>query len=157
MLIRVEKRDEKRKSMNKTIMAKSSETDRSWYIIDVEGKILGRAATKIAKLLSGKTRPDYTPNVDTGAGVIVLNCGEVKVTGAKTEQKMYKSFSGYPGGQKEIVYSKMKEKNPRHIMRHAVKGMLPKNKLGALMIKRLKLYVGKEHPHTAQKPVEIKL
>ncbi|MFH1836585.1 MAG: 50S ribosomal protein L13 [Candidatus Omnitrophota bacterium] len=138
--------------MAKTKMLKHLETEHEWYIIDVEGKILGRIATKIARLLSGKNRPDYTPNVDAGSGVIVLNCGKVKVTGAKEQQKVYKNFSGYPGGQREIVYSKMREKNPQHIMRHAVKGMLPKNKLGDLMLKRLKLYEGTQHPHTAQQP-----
>lgn len=140
--------------MTKTRMLKQTEIEHQWYTVDVEGKILGRVATEIAKLLNGKTRPDFTPNVDGGAGVIVLNCGKIRVTGAKEEQKVYKRYSGYPGGQKETVYKKMKEKDPKYIVRHAVKGMLPKNKLGALMLKRLKLYEGKEHLHAAQQPKE---
>lgn len=143
--------------MQKTKMLKQQEVKHQWYVIDVEDKILGRVATKIAKILSGKSRPDYTPNVDGGGGVVVLNCGKVRVTGAKEEQKVYKRFSGYPSGQTETVYKKVKEKDPKHLLRHAVKGMLPKNKLGALMIKRLKLYEGKEHSHSAQQPIEIKL
>ena len=143
--------------MEKTRMIKHKEAEHQWYVIDVEGKVLGRAATQIATLLNGKNRPDFTPHVDNGAGVIVLNCSKVKVTGNKESQKVYKRFSGYPGGQKETVYSKMIEKDPKYIMRHAVKGMLPKNKLGACMIKRLKLYTGSDHPHTAQKPVEAKI
>ena len=138
----------------KTKMLKHNEAGHQWYVIDVDGKVLGRAATEIAGLLSGKYRPDYTPNVDSGAGVIVLNCGKVRITGNKPTQKSYKRFSGYPGGQKETRYDKMIEKDPKYVLRHAVKGMLPKNKLGALMIKRLKLYTGSEHPHEAQKPEE---
>jgi len=141
----------------KTKMAKKTEVDHDWFMVDVSDKVLGRAATKIATLLSGKYRPDYTPNVDGGAGVVVLNCGKVKVTGNKATQKVYKRFSGYPSGQKETVYNKMMEKDPKHIVRHAVRGMLPKNKLGDRMIKRLKLYVGTEHSHIAQQPTEIKL
>ena len=143
--------------MMKTKMIKSEETSHEWYVIDVMDKVLGRAATQIATLLSGKYRPDFTPNVDNGAGVIVLNCGKIRVTGKKAEQKEYKRFSGYPGGQTVTKFDKMMEKEPKHALRHAVKGMLPKNKLGDLMIKRLKLYVGTEHPHAAQKPMEKKI
>ncbi|MFH1552202.1 MAG: 50S ribosomal protein L13 [Candidatus Omnitrophota bacterium] len=138
----------------KTKIIKHEETAHQWYVVDVSGKILGRAATEIAQMLSGKNRPDFTPNVDNGAGVIVINCDKIKVTGNKASQKVYKRFSGYPGGQKETVYNKMFEKDPKYIVRHAVKGMVPKNKLGARMMKRLKLYVGGEHPHAAQKPEE---
>lgn len=145
------------KVIMKTKIVKHQETCHEWFTIDAEGQILGRAATRIATLLSGKYRPDFTPNVDNGAGVIVLNCGKVKVTGKKAEQKYYKSFSGYPSGQKLVRYDKMMEKDPKYALRHAVKGMLPKNKLAALMIKRLKLYVGTEHPHVAQKPLEPKI
>ncbi len=143
--------------MAKSKMMKEQDTCHSWYVVDVEGKVLGRAATRIATLLKGKDRVDYTPHVDNGDGVIVLNCGKVRVTGKKAEQKYYKNFSGYPSGLKETRYDKMMEKDPKHALRHAVKGMLPKNKLGALMIKRLKLYVGTEHAHVAQSPKEIKL
>jgi large subunit ribosomal protein L13 len=143
--------------MTKTQMVKHKETSHEWYVIDAAGKILGRTATQIATLLSGKYRPDFTPNVDNGAGVIVLNCGKIRITGKKAEQKDYKRFSGYPGGQTVTKYDKMMEKDPKYILRHAVKGMLPKNKLGDLMLKRLKLYPGETHPHIAQKPVEKKI
>lgn len=138
--------------MMKTRMLKKADANHEWFVIDAEDKVLGRTATKVATLLTGKYRPDYTPNVDNGAGVVVLNCGKIKVSGKKKEQKVYKRFSGYPGGQTETVYDKMMEKDPKYILRHAVKGMLPKNKLGSLMLKRLKLYEGVEHPHSAQKP-----
>ena len=141
--------------MIKTKMIKREEVEHSWYLIDVSDKVLGRAATEIATLLMGKNRPDFTPYVDSGAGVVVINCGKVRLTGNKAGKKVYKRYSGYPGGQKETVYEKMIEKDPKYVLRHAVKGMIPKNKLGSRMIKRLKLYVGEEHPHTAQKP-EIK-
>ena len=142
----------------KTKMINNNDVEHVWYTVDVADKILGRAATEIATLLSGKNRPDFTPNVDAGAGVIVLNCDKIRVTGNKASQKVYKRFSGYPSGQKETVYSKMLEKDPAYIVRHAVKGMLPKNKLGALRLKRLKLYVaGEKHLHIAQKPIEKKI
>ncbi len=138
----------------KTKMVSHLDTKHDWYVVDVKNKVLGRAATEIALMLMGKDKPDYTPNVDNGAGVIVLNCDKVRVTGKKAEDKFYKSFSGYPGGQKETAYKDMMVKKPDYILRHAVKGMLPKNKIGALMLKRLKLYTGDTHPHAAQKPVE---
>lgn len=141
----------------KTKIVKHKETNHEWFVIDAEDKVLGRTATRVATLLSGKYRPDFTPNVDNGAGVIVLNCGKVRLTGKKAQQKYYKSFSGYPGGQKLIRYDRMMEKDPKFALRHAVKGMLPKNKLADLMLKRLKLYVGTEHSHIAQKPVEPKI
>ncbi len=143
--------------MMKTKMIKREEAEHEWYVVDVGGKVLGRAATQIATLLIGKYRPDFTPNIDNGAGVIVINSDKVRVTGNKAEQKVYKRYSGYPGGQKETVYEKMFEKDPKYVLRHAVKGMLPKNKLGACMLKRLKLYVGAEHPHAAQQPREFEL
>jgi len=140
--------------MNKTKMITKDDVNRVWYEIDVTDKILGRVSVEIAVLLMGKDKPDYTPFTDSGAGVIVNNCSKIKVTGNKATQKVYKRFSGYPSGQKETVYEKMAEKDPQYIIRHAVKGMLPKNKLGARMLKRLKIYdVGETHPHTAQKPV----
>ena len=141
----------------RTKMAKKEEVTHDWYVVDVADKVLGRVATQIAVLLNGKDRVDYTPHVDNGAGVIVLNCDKIKVTGKKSEQKAYERFSGYPSGLKKTVYEKMIIKDPKYILRHAVKGMLPKNKLGPLMLRRLKLYVGTEHPHTAQCPKEKKL
>ncbi|MDD4956563.1 MAG: 50S ribosomal protein L13 [Candidatus Omnitrophica bacterium] len=143
--------------MKMTKMVKNEETCHEWFVVDVQGKVLGRAATAIATLLKGKYRTDFTPHVDNGAGVVVLNCEKIKITGKKSLQKEYKRFSGYPGGQRVTVYSDMQEKHPKHILRHAVKGMLPKNRLGDRMMKRLKLYVGEAHPHTAQKPVEKKI
>lgn len=137
----------------KTKMVSKQEVDHKWYVVDVKDKVLGRVSTKIATLLIGKDRPDFTPHTDNGAGVIVLNCDKVKVTGKKAEQKVYKRFSGYPSGQKETLYKDMMEKDPKYILRHAVKGMLPKTKIGELMLKRLKLCVaGETNPHTAQKP-----
>ena len=141
----------------RTKMAKKEEVTHDWYVVDVADKVLGRVATQIAVLLNGKDRVDYTPHVDNGAGVIVLNCDKIKVTGKKSEQKAYERFSGYPSGLKKTVYEKMIIKDPKYILRHAVKDMLPKNKLGPLMLRRLKLYVGTEHPHTAQCPKEKKL
>ena len=143
--------------MTKTVMRKRAETQHEWYVINVADQVVGRAATKIATLLKGKHKPDFTPHVDNGAGVIVLNCDKLRVTGGKAKDKVYKRFSGYPRGQKETTYQEMLVKNPKHILRHAVTGMLPKTKLGSKMIKRLKLYTGETHCHVAQKPVEIKL
>ncbi|NQT32683.1 MAG: 50S ribosomal protein L13 [Candidatus Omnitrophica bacterium] len=141
----------------KTKILKQAEVEHPWYLVDIGDKVLGRAATQIANLLMGKNRADFTPHVDSGGGVVVVNCNKIRVTGNKASQKVYKRFSGYPGGQKETVYSKMFEKDPAYIVRHAVKGMLPKNKLGARMLKRLKLYVGSEHDQAAQKPEEYKI
>jgi large subunit ribosomal protein L13 len=143
--------------MKTTKMKKNSEVVHDWYVIDVSDKVLGRAASEIASLLKGKHKVDYTPHVDGGSGVIVVNCDKIRVTGRKSGQKVYKRFSGYPSGQKETVYEKMIGKDPTYVMRHAVKGMLPKNRLGTKMLKRLKLYTGTEHPHTAQAPKEKKI
>ncbi len=141
----------------KTRMLKKEEVERKWYLIDASDKVLGRVSTHIATLLSGKDRPDYTPHVDAGAGVVVINADKVIVTGKKETQKVYKRFSGYPGGQKETAYDQMKKKKPTFILRHSVKGMLPKNRLGAKMLKRLKLYTGEEHNQQAQKPEKIEI
>ncbi len=141
--------------MTKTKMIKREKVQHPWYLVDVSGKVLGRASTLIATLLMGKNRPDFTPHVDSGAGVIVINCDKIRITGEKGSKKVYKRYSGYPGGQKETVYNKMSKKDPKYVIRHAVKGMIPKNKLGSRMLKRLKLYVGDDHPHIAQKP-EVK-
>jgi len=142
---------------NKTLMRKKEETSHEWYVIDVENKVLGRVSTKIATLLKGKHRPDFTPHVDNGAGVIVINCDKIRVTGRKGEQKVYTRYSGYPGGLRRTTYNKMFAKDPKYVLRHAVKGMLPKNKLGARMIRRLMLYKGTEHRHAAQTPQEMKI
>lgn len=141
----------------KTYVPKKTEIKKNWYLVDAEGKILGRLASKIAQVLSGKNKPIYTPSLDTGDFVVVINAKKVKVTGNKEEKKKYYHYSGYPGGMKEIVYEKLLEKKPALIIQKAVKGMLPKSKLGRKMIKKLKIYAGTEHRHQAQNPEKIEL
>ncbi len=136
----------------KTMMAKESQIERKWYIVDAEGKILGRLATEVARILKGKHKPTYTPHVDTGDYVIIINAEKIKVTGKKESQKLYRHHTGYVGGLKEISYKTMMEKHPERILKHAVKGMLPKNILGRQMMKKLKIYVGPEHKNDAQRP-----
>ena len=137
----------------KCYMAKPNEIERKWYVIDAEGKVLGRLASEIAKILSGKNKPIYTPHVDTGDYVIVINADKIVLTGKKLSQKSYKYHTGYPGGLKEISYERMIKEKPEKIIELAVKGMLPKNSLGRAMGKKLKVYRGSEHNHEAQKPV----
>lgn len=137
----------------KSYMAKPNEIERKWYVIDAEGKVLGRLASEIAKILSGKNKPIYTPHVDTGDYVIVINADKVVLTGKKLEQKFYRYHTGYPGGLKEISYDRMIKEKPEKVIESAVKGMLPKNSLGRSMGKKLKVYRGSEHNHEAQKPV----
>lgn len=139
----------------RTKIMKQEERSHEWFMVDVADKVLGRVAAHIAVLLRGKNRRDFTPHVDSGAGVIVLNCDKVRVTGNKAEKKIYKRYSGYPGGLKETIFKHMKAKSPEYIVWHAVRGMLPKNKLGARMLSRLKLYKDEKHPHAAQKPQVI--
>ncbi len=136
----------------KSFVAKPHEVVRKWYVVDAEGKTLGRMATEIATVLRGKHKPIYTPHVDCGDYVIVINAEKVEVTGKKFKEKVYKSHSGYPGGLKEITFDKLQAKKPEEIVRHAVKGMLPKGRLGRQMYKKLKVYAGPEHNHKAQKP-----
>ena len=137
---------------NTTYSAKSSEIERKWYIIDAANKPLGRVATEAAKLLRGKHKPTYTPNVDTGDNVIILNCKDVVLTGNKLNQKIYRHHSGYIGGMKEVPAKVMLEKNPEKAMTLAIKGMLPHNSLGRKMAKKLRVYAGNEHENQAQKP-----
>ena len=141
----------------KTFMGKFEPENRPWYLIDAKGKTLGKIATQIAVLLRGKNKPTFTPNVDTGAFVVVVNAKDVKLTGNKLEQKMYYSHSGYIGGLKAINAKKMLEKFPERIIMHAVKGMLPKNRLSNRLITKLKVYAGEEHPHKAQNPIKIEV
>ena len=141
----------------KTYVPKKTEIKKNWYLVDAEGKILGRLASKIAQILSGKNKPIYTPHLDTGDFVVVINAKKVKVTGNKEKKKIYYHYSGYPGGMKEIVYEKLLEKKPALIIQKAVKGMLPKSKLGRKMFKKLKVYAGTEHRHQAQNPEKIEL
>ena len=138
----------------KSYIAKPAEVERKWYVIDAEDKTLGKIASVVASILRGKKKPIYTPHVDTGDYVIVINAEKVRVTGKKEEQKIYKSHSGYPGGLKETTLRELRAKKPEEIIRHAVKGMMPKGKLGRQMFKKLKVYAGPEHPHTAQNPEE---
>ena len=136
----------------KTFVAKPHEVERKWYVIDAEGKTLGRLASEAASILRGKKKPIFTPHVDTGDYVIIINAGKVEVTGKKRESKVYKHHTGYPGALREITFEKLLAKKPEAIIRHAVKGMLPKGKLGRKMYKKLKVYAGPTHKHEAQKP-----
>ena len=131
--------------------------ERKWYLVDAEGKVLGRLASEIARILQGKHKPEYAPHKDVGDFVICVNAEKVVLTGKKLKQKYYTKYSGYPGGLKIIPLEKLMEKKPEWVIWHAVKGMLPKNKLGRRMIKRLKVYRGPEHPHHAQKPEKIEI
>ena len=136
----------------KTFMAKAEEVKRKWYVVDAEGKPLGRLASEIAKILRGKNKPIYTPHVDTGDNVIVLNAAKVTLTGKKLDNKVYRHHSGWPGGLKEVKYRQLMEKSPEKVIELAVKGMLPRNSLGRAMFRKLKVYRGSEHEHQAQKP-----
>lgn len=141
----------------KTYFANSENTEHKWYVVDASGKVLGRLATQIAKYLRGKHKPEYTPHADAGDYIVVINASEVKVTGNKEQDKVYYRHSGYPGGLKETTFEKLLAKDPTQIIEIAVKGMLPKNPLGRAMLRKLKVYSGAEHPHTAQQPVAINL
>jgi len=139
----------------KTQFPSAKSVERAWHVIDAEGQVLGRLATKVAGLLMGKHKPTYTPFLDTGDHVIVINAEKVRLTGGKEEQKLYRRHSGYPGGLKETSARKMRETHPERIVELAVWGMLPKSTLGKHMYKKLKVYAGDKHPHQAQQPVEI--
>lgn len=141
----------------KTKSAKKQEVERKWFVIDAEGVIVGRMSTKIADILRGKHKASYTPHVDTGDNVIVINADKVRFTGSKWAQKEYITYSGYTGGQKRRTAQEMLAKKPTEIVRIAVKGMLPKNKLSNAMINKLFIYEGSEHPHAAQKPEALEL
>lgn len=141
----------------RTQSAKKEEVERKWHIIDAEGEVVGRMCTKIASVLRGKHKPSYTPHVDTGDYVIVINAGKVRFTGNKLNQKEYQRYSGYPGGQKSRTAKEMLDKKPIGVVEAAVRGMLPKNRLGRAMFKKLFVYEGAEHPHEAQKPEKLEL
>jgi large subunit ribosomal protein L13 len=136
----------------KTRSVKKEEVNRKWFVVDADGEVLGRLATRIASVLRGKHHPEYTPHVDTGDFVIVVNADKVRFTGNKENVKKYQNYSGYPGGLKELTVAQMRARRPERLIEIAVKGMLPKNKLGNAMYKKLHVYVGAEHPHAAQKP-----
>ena len=137
---------------NTTYSPKKAEIERKWYILDATDKSLGRVATEAAKLLRGKHKPTYTPNIDTGDFVIIVNCKDAVLTGHKLDQKVYRHHSGYIGGMKENTARVMMEKTPEKAMMHAIKGMLPHNSLGRQMLKKLRVYAGSEHENAAQKP-----
>ena len=141
----------------KTFSAKATEIDQNWLIIDAEGQTLGRMATAIASRLRGKHKAEFTPHVDTGDYVVVVNAEKVRVTGNKAKDKMYYSHSGYPGGLKSIPFEKLIDKSPEKVIKLAVKGMLPKTPLGRSMFKKLKVYAGAKHPHEAQQPQALQL
>ena len=136
----------------KTKSAKKEEVQRNWYVVDAQSDVVGRLGSKIATVLRGKHKPNFTPHVDTGDYVIVINAEKVRFSGAKMDQKEYQRYSGYPGGQKSRTAQEMLDKKPIEIMEHEVRGMLPKNRLGRQMIKKLLVYTGSDHPHAAQKP-----
>ena len=138
--------------MIKTFIAKKEDIQREWHVIDAKDKILGRMASRIAMILQGKTKPTYTPHVDTGDFVIVINAEKIKLTGNKMRDKVYYTHSGYPGGLKKYPIKLWLEKHPDRVVKLAVKRMLPKTKLGNVMIKKLKVYAGSNHPHEAQQP-----
>jgi large subunit ribosomal protein L13 len=141
----------------KTFSAKAHEVKRDWYVVDASDKVLGRLATEIAHRLRGKHKAEYTPHVDTGDYIIVTNAEKVTVTGRKFKEKIYYHHTGFPGGIKSITFDKLQQKNPARIIERAVKGMLPKNPLGREMYRKLKIYIGNEHPHAAQQPKQLEI
>ena len=140
-----------------TYMAKAADVQRKWYVVDAQGLVLGRLASQVASILRGKNKPIFTPHVDTGDYVIILNADKVVLTGNKLDQKVYYKHSGFPGGLKETVYRKLMAEKPEFAVKHAVVGMLPKGPLGRQMAKKLKVYAGSQHDHAAQQPEKLEL
>jgi large subunit ribosomal protein L13 len=143
--------------MMKSYMARPLEVERKWYVVDAEGKHLGRLATEIVRVLRGKNKPHYTPHVDVGDFVVVVNADRVGVTGRKAQQRVYRRHSGYPGGMKETSYEQMLARKPTEVLRKAVYGMMPKTRLARKQFKKLKIYAGPEHPHSAQDPQTLEV
>jgi len=141
----------------KSYMARPLEVERKWYVVDAEGKHLGRLATEIVRVLRGKNKPQYTPHVDVGDFVVVVNADRVAVTGRKAQQRVYRRHSGYPGGMKETSYEQMLARKPTEVLRKAVYGMMPKTRLARKQFKKLKIYAGPEHPHLAQDPQTLEV
>jgi large subunit ribosomal protein L13 len=141
----------------KTFQANPDNVERKWYLVDAEGKTLGRLASQVASIVRGKTKPTYTPHADTGDFVIIINADKINVTGDKLNKKMYYRHSGYPGGLKTRTLKQMLDKKPEEVLRLAIAGMLPRNALGRKLIKKVKIYAGPEHPHTAQNPELLSL
>ncbi|KAB8318845.1 50S ribosomal protein L13 [Tolypothrix campylonemoides VB511288] len=142
---------------NKTYLPPQDTQERNWYVVDATDQRLGRLASEIAIILRGKNKPEYTPHLDTGDFVIVVNAEKVEVTGKKRTQKVYRRHSGRPGGMKTETFDKLQQRLPERIVEHAIKGMLPKNSLGRQLFTKLKVYAGPTHPHTAQQPKELKI
>ena len=140
----------------KSFTARKGEVPRNWYVVDAKGQVLGRLATRIAMVLRGKNKPTFTPHIDTGDFVIVVNAEQVQLTGRKLDQKIYYRHTGYMGGLKQVSARQLLAKKPIEVLRHAVRGMLPKNSLGRQLLKKLKIYAGGEHPHAAQQPAPLK-
>ncbi|HEV8664135.1 MAG TPA: 50S ribosomal protein L13 [Candidatus Methylomirabilis sp.] len=138
-----------------TYMAKPGEIPRTWHLVDANGKVLGRLASEVAMLLRGKRKPAFTPHQDVGDFVVVINAGKVRLTGNKLRDKVYYRYSGYPGGLKAVTAGKLLQTHPTRVVEHAVRGMLPKSKMGDLLIRKLKVYGGADHPHQAQKPAPL--
>ena len=143
--------------MNKTYSPKAGDVERKWFVVDAEGKTLGRLSSEIARVLTGKNKPQYAPHVDTGDFVIVVNAEKVVLTGRKEDEKVYYRHSGKPGSLKAETAGELRGRRPTAMIRRAVKGMLPKNKLGSRQLRKLKIYAGPEHPHTAQQPVSLEV
>jgi large subunit ribosomal protein L13 len=140
-----------------TYTAKAGQVQHGWYVVDAQNKVLGRLATQIAMRLRGKHKPEYTPHVDTGDFIVVVNASKLRVTGRKTERKVYYRHTGYPGGLKETNFAKLQTKKPERVLQLAVKGMLPKGPLGYAMLRKLKVYAGATHPHSAQQPKALEI
>ncbi|MCP4538589.1 MAG: 50S ribosomal protein L13 [Chloroflexi bacterium] len=143
--------------MEKTFVTRKEDVQRDWFVVDATGQTLGRLATRVAHMLRGKHKPIYSPSVDAGDYVVVVNAEKIHVTGHKLDQKMYYRHSGYPGGLKEITLRNLLKKHPTRVVEHAVRGMLPKNRLGRQVFKKLKVYAGPDHPHEAQQPESLEL
>jgi large subunit ribosomal protein L13 len=141
----------------KTYTAKADEVERSWYVVDAQNKVLGRLAVQIATRLRGKHKPQYTPHVDTGDFIVVVNAAKLRVTGRKAERKIYYRHTGFPGGIRETNFAKLQATRPERVLQKAVKGMLPKGPLGYAMLRKLKVYAGGTHPHTAQQPKSLEI
>ncbi len=143
--------------MEKTFVTRKEDVQRDWFVVDATGQTLGRLATRVARMLRGKHKPTYSPSIDTGDYVIVVNAEKIHVTGRKLDQKVYYRYTGYPGGLREITLRDQLQRHPTRVVEHAVRGMLPKNRLGRQMIKKLKVYAGPDHPHEAQQPESLEL
>jgi large subunit ribosomal protein L13 len=149
--------NQKNKQENKTTMVFKEEVNRQWFVLDAAGKTLGRFSSEIAKILRGKHKPTFTPNIDMGDGVIIVNANKIAVTGMKEARKIYRYYTGHIGGQREVPYRNMMARKPEYIIWHAVKGMMPKTRLGKQQLRKLRIYATTEHPYQAQKPIKAEI